>query len=340
MEEDESQDWSAPEPAEFKTKQLSLFTDFLVNSEKEREKLSNIINIWDSMPKYSVTTKTQNKLRQGGYLPKYERTFNYLGDPYTIEISPARIGKGDQEKEYYPSVMEEFVEDALRKLACEPEQLYFSQKRGRVGVKFSLYQLRKELKDRGHAYTCAEIKTSLDILSQTKIKVESGGKMIVTSPITNLVGVSEKESQKDKKARWYVEFSMFLSLGLMEKTYRQYNYELMMGLRGQLTRWIYKRLVSRYTQASILTPYDCSLKMIERDSGLLNALTTPDKKRLLQRSLEELVEKNVLMEFQSDKPERGPKNKIINIGYHLRPTIEFVDEIKRANKRFAIKDTE
>ncbi|MBM9521237.1 hypothetical protein JWG39_15560 [Desulforhopalus vacuolatus] len=340
MEEGKAQDWSAPEPAEFKTKQLSLFTDFLVNSEKEREKLSNIMNFWDSMPKYSVTKQRQNKIRQGRYLPKYERTFNYKGDPYTIEVSPARTGSGEEEKEYYPSVMEEFVENALRKLACEPEQIYFSQKRGRVGVTFSLHQLRKELKERGHYYRCAEIKQSLEILSQTKIKVEYGGKMILTSPITNLVGVSEEESKKDKKARWYVEFSLFLSLGLMEKTYRQYNYELMMGLRGQLTRWIYKRLASRYTQASIFAPYSCSLKMIKQESGLLNTATTTQDMRFLVRSLEELVEKNVLMDFQVDDPERGPRNKILNIGIHLRPSMDFIDETKRANKRFQIKNKE
>ena len=54
----------------FANQQLSLFQDFLVNTDDERDALSNAIDLWDSIPRYTVPRKKQDELRlAGGFLP-------------------------------------------------------------------------------------------------------------------------------------------------------------------------------------------------------------------------------------------------------------------------------
>ena len=63
-----------PVPMAFKAMQTDLFQNFLVNNEAEKEPLSNTIELWDRLPKYSVSQVEQNKMRtKEGLLPLQRR---------------------------------------------------------------------------------------------------------------------------------------------------------------------------------------------------------------------------------------------------------------------------
>jgi hypothetical protein len=104
-----------PIPTESDNPQLNLFRDFLYNKEEEREKLSNAIDLWDSVPRYSVSKQAMNRARDtGGDLENYTITFQYCGNAFTCTVYPARITDFDGKKRsFYPSANEELVEDAL-----------------------------------------------------------------------------------------------------------------------------------------------------------------------------------------------------------------------------------
>src|SRR3954454_24022265 len=130
-----------PTTPEFENHQLNLFQTFLCNRAEERERLSNAIDLWDSIPRYSVSRQLMTKERiQGRFLEKDTATFQYRGRTYTRTIYPARVTDLDgEERDVYPSATEELVEDALRKLAIEQNAGYFDRPNYRSGVVFSLY---------------------------------------------------------------------------------------------------------------------------------------------------------------------------------------------------------
>ena len=263
-------------PTEFENAQLSLFQNVLCNTDAERERFSNAIDLWDSVPRYSVSRQAMNKVREKDrFLENHTAIFQYRDETYSLTISPARVTDIDgTQRDYYPSATEELVEDALRKLAIEYQKGFFDRPSYRSGVVFSLYALREELKIQGHARSYQEIVLALNILSKSIIEIKTkGGKgeLLAISPyLPSLVAVSKTKLKDDPKARWAVQFHPFVTDSIDKLTYRQFNYQVMMGHNTQLARWLHKYLVLKYTFADLAKPFRMHYATIKRDSGLLN----------------------------------------------------------------------
>jgi hypothetical protein len=329
----------------YQSPQLSLFQNFLANTPSERDRLSNTIALWDSIPRYSVSRNLQNRLRtKHGTLEILKLPFRHNKQDYQATITPARIEmKEGPDKgktiDFYPSASEELIEDALRKMAADQEQQqgFFDKKGYRSGVSFSLYQLREELAKRGHARSYREIQLSLEILNKTNIELSSqlGREESVASSnyFPSLVAVRRKDIEADPTARWLVQFHPLVTRSIDEVTYRQFNYHQLMSHRNQLTRWLHKQLVMKFTFASIGKTFKMMYETIRRDSALLSGYKEMRQAVVaVVESFEELKACGVLMEVErNDK--RGPRNKLEDVEFILTPTADFVREVKAANKR-------
>jgi hypothetical protein len=110
--------------------------------------------------------------RDEQFLSSLKHDFRHKGKHYLVKISPARIEERDgAEREYYPAWREELVEEALKKLACDHlNGVYLN---GVAGVQFTLYELRKELKSRGHDIHVHDLIESLLICRRTNITITS-----------------------------------------------------------------------------------------------------------------------------------------------------------------------
>ena len=324
-----------PAKQAFQVKQLSLFQDFLCNSQDERSSLSNTIELWDAVPKYYISKRAQEDLRKDGFLPTIEKKFVFRKTEMTVTLRPARLTIDGKDKEFYPSAREELVEDVLRKIACNAGSGYLDGERS--GVSFTLHQVRKELSEQGRTFSYYEVVESLKILRRSSLSISSadGKSFYETSPLTALAAVSREELNANPESRWYVDFSALVTEGIKQIKYRQYNYGLMMSLKGQLTRYLHKRLSHNFTQASLLSPYTMTLSSVARDSGLLDCKKMNDNKRKFEGSLGELIKENVLMRYETEET-RGPRNAIVDIKYDLFPDHDFVSETKRSNKRLSI----
>lgn len=325
-----------PRAEAFTGTQLSLFQAFLCNSEDERDRLSNTIELWDSLPKYATSQQMMNQARtKEGLLARLEKAFIYHKHEYTIKISPAIIDaeEGGQ-KAFYPSANEELVEDALRKIAVEQYKGFFDKPQFQSGVVFSLRMLRKELQKRGHARSQQEIIRSLDILAGSHIEIFlPGGKGFAkTNFLPSLAAVSRSRWQDDPEAKWVAHFHPLVTQSIDTLSYRQYNYHLMMSHSSQLSRWLHKILSHTYVNASYAVSYNTSLSAIRRDSGLLDCKRTNDDTRKLEKALDELVEHKVLYQY-STQEKRGARNTILDVEYALTPHRDFVGQVKAANKR-------
>jgi hypothetical protein len=344
-----------PDEADLNNKQLGLFQTFLCNTEDERKKLSNTIELWDSVPRFSVTRRQQNSLRdpKTDTLPIYPLTFNYRGTMFRAEIRPAKLNAlNEQGKpllnengspksvDYYPSNREELVEDALRKLASQQRYGFILQPPNEAsGVTFSLNELMMELKARGHTFSYQEIVQSLYILHFSFIDIfaeGNGEEGRMSSPyLPLLTSVGKKQLNVDSDAKWIVHFHPFITLGIAALAYRQFNYELMMSLSTQLARWLHKYLCMKFTQAGLMAPpFAIYYKTIKRDSGLLKQKQERNNYGDIEDALNELKARNVLGSWKK-KETLGPRGKILDAIYYLTPSLAFIGEAKAANKRQA-----
>ena len=97
---------------------------------------------------------------------------------------------------------------------------------------------------------------------------------------------------------------------------------------------LHKRLAHNYTQAGLLHPYTIRLSTILRDSGTSIAARGHENSRRVDEVLTELQERHILLSVTAETV-RGPRGRLHDITYTLLPTLEFIAEAKKANRRAA-----
>ncbi|NJL51213.1 MAG: hypothetical protein HC930_01525 [Hydrococcus sp. SU_1_0] len=160
--------------------QLELFQYLL----PDEERYSNTVELYDAIPRFFASTKQMAQMREGGkFLETLRREFRFRDAIYQLEIRPARITrKNGEDIEYYPSEREQFVEEALWKIAHDKMRGCYLNKL--VSVEFTLYELRQELAKRGHGIHLNALIDALSILNSCGITLSNqSGKAVFKSSI-------------------------------------------------------------------------------------------------------------------------------------------------------------
>lgn len=330
-----------PNKDAFANAQLDLFQSFYANTDKQRTDASNSIELWDSVPRYSISQLAMNKMRDDkGRLDLLEISFNYYKESLKATIQPALI---QEEKNgvkstvsYYPSANEELIEEALRKIASE-QQMGFHEPMKRSGVVFTLYQLREELKKRGHARTYFDIVKSLNILSKSIIELKGEKKQNAYTKsntyLSNVTSVTRTDLAEDPNAKWHVQFHPLVTDSIDKLTYRQFNYQQLMSHSTQLARWLHKYLVTKNTMAAITKTFEMRYSTIKRDSAMLNNYSRERQAiEACDFSMEELKTQKIALVIKR-KVITGERGKILDVVYNISPTSEFAAEVRLANAR-------
>jgi len=322
----------------FQSPQIDTFQTFLCNTDEERDHLSNTIELWDSLPKYSISRQEMTKRRTAdGFLRLLTINFRFRGQSLSIVIQPAKILDEDGvERDYYPSASEELVEDALRKVASVRPHGYFEEKTFQSGVTFTIYLLREELAKRGHTRSHAEIVKSLNILAGSMIEIRTDGDgagegFTRTNYLPGLAATSRKKLKDDPNSKWFAQFHPLVTHSIHSSSFRQYDYHVMMMHNTQLARWLRKYLSAKFNFASIMTTFEILWSTVHRDSNLINYSRLRDGIAALDEAFEELKKYASISQYEK-KVITGPHNKIIDVRYILYPSIAFVHEMKAANK--------
>ena len=303
-----------------KPMQLTLF-----ELEPDEDSYSHSIELYDFMPKY-FWGKT--KRLNGKYLDNLKRNFECRGVKYDLTLMPARIENKDGFKEFYPSKREELVEDALRKLMTERQTLLMD---GEAGIVFTLYQLQKELKEKGHSLSYDQLKESLEILTKVDIEVESKetNVKLIFSPIETL-GLKGD----DGEAQTFVRFSPMVTNGIQTGLYRLINYDKVMSYSSIIARQLHKRMSHHFIQASLTETYEILLTTVVRDFGLKLQKRVQQNLVEIEKAIEEMKEKNVIIRCEVDKIyETKPRTKLVDVKFKFQPHFDFVADVKRANAK-------
>ena len=313
-----------------KSVQFDLFGQFITN---DQSKVSNTVEIWESIPKYFFTKEQVKKLRaETGHADPYKWEFERDGQPCTVKIQPALIEQKDGSyKAFFPSVSEEIIEEALKKILTVQRYGMHDTKELETWIRFTLRMLQKELKARGRTRSINEIKHSIEVMSSCVITLYQGKKEVWKGSILqDLVTVGREEYIEDTESHHIARLPLFVSQSINRLDYRQFNYDRLLTCNEQLSRWIYKRLINRFKQASYMNDYHFLYSDL-KNSGLLQQATESKNRTKVLSALDELKEKGVLLRYEKD--ERNQGRKVIEVKYTVFATADFVSEQKAANKR-------
>jgi hypothetical protein len=311
--------------------QMTLF-QFIDLTPQEQQRYSNTIELYDFMPKYHW-----GKLERigGKFLDALEREFECRGIKYKIKVTPARIADKDNiDREYFPSKREELVEDALRRLATTQQGVFLDDM---AGVTFTLYQLQQELKKNGHDYNKTQLKDALYICAKTSIEVRTeDGKAVLISNMFETLGLQTREDWEGTgaKTKAFVRFNSLVTASIKNGTYRQLNYKQSMSYKNVIARQLHKRMSHHYTQASIIHPYSIMLSTIIRDFGLTEYQWLSHNLRDVQKALEEMQEKNIILSYKIEKEiDSAQRDKLTDAKIIITPNPHFAGEAIEANAR-------
>lgn len=310
--------------------QLDLFSDFVKNDEDE---VSNTVETWEGIPKYFLTPRQQGKLRtEYGHADPYKWDYSYRGDDYSVLIQPALIKQEDESyKAFFPWVTEELVEESLKRIFTRQQLGSHDPNKAESWVKFSLRMVQRDLKENGKARSLSEIKHAIQVMSRSILVLYKDGREVWEGSILqDLVTVEREDYFGDPDSLHAAKFPILISRCVNRLAYRQFNYKRLMSCKEQLSRWIYRRLISRFKQASLLETYNFMFSDL-KGSGLLQQATEDRNRQKVVSALKELVGNRVILKYQVQEQLQG--RKIIDVKYTLFSSIEFIAEQKAANKR-------
>jgi len=320
-----------PPKDHIKSLQLDLFSQFVTN---DKSQVSNTIELWERIPKYFFTAKQVEKLRTDkGLAEPYKWKYIENGNEYTVSIQPALIEQKDGSyKAFFPGVTEELMEEALKKILADQQYAIHDPEKTESWVKFTLGMIQKELKSKGRTRSIDEIKHGINVMSSCLLTFSKEKKELWRGAILqDLVTVGRNEYLASTDTHHIARLPLFISHGINHLDYRQFNYERLMSCDEQLTRWLYKRLINRFTQASQTTEYSCMYSDIKQASGLLQQQKEGNNRAKILSSFNELKEKGVILNYVIDERKKG--RAIVEIKYTIKASPEFIKEQMASNKR-------
>ena len=325
-----------PPSQPIKSIQHDLFSDFLANDISE---VSNTVDLWERIPKYFLSPQEQKSLRTPEGLAKPHtqeyilRGQNGKPAPYKVRIQPALIEQAEGEFiAFFPTKAEEVIEEVLKKIFTEQNLGIHDAKNRESWVRFSYSMINKELRKNKCSRTHKQIKHSLEVMSKCILTVYEGGEEIYSNPIiNNYLKVDRKQYLDDTNAMHVAQLSVFISHAVNTLQYRQFNLKRLTACKEQLSGWILKRLIARFTYASLTTTHDLYYSSIKAASLLLRAKHEGKNRLKVLAALDELKANGTIYSYEIEEKREG--RKIVDIKYTITPTHEFSSEQKAANKR-------
>lgn len=320
-------------------KQYQLFTQFVANA---NDAVSNTVELWESIPKYFFTAAQMDELRHddSGLAGSFRWQYRYQNLPCEVVIQPALIRQEDgSEKAFFPSVTEELVEEALKKILTIQSNGAHDSTKQETWIRFSLRMLKRELDSRHRGRSVVEIKHAIAVMSGCVITMLVEGKELWRGSILQdltTVGRAEYESE-DGDSYHFARLPLFISQSITRLDYRQFNFAQLMDCDTPLARYIYKRLVNRFAYASHTQTHHFKFSSL-KDSGFLQRSRERDNRVKVEEALNELQRRGVLVGFEAKPTMSG--RRVIDVTYTLFPGDSFIRDQKAANKAQSVREAQ
>lgn len=304
-------------------KQMELFASATT------DRTTNAIHLYDAAPKYTYDQKEFDVSASAFE----QKTMVLGGAKYEVEIQAARIKRPDgSEVLIKPGALEECIEDSLRKLATSGNGVFIN---GEAGVRFSLYELKMDLDAHSHTYSYAQLREGLYVMRRAGLKITDpkSGESWEEGFLGRLAAGGKKTSENGPiYEQWFASFHKLVTKSILNYTYRQMDYPLLMSIPGQLAKYLYKRMCMVYTQAALDEPYQPTLNQILSESGRGFGKELKNDIKAVTRAFDQLKAVGVILSAQETKRVKSGK-KVNNIHYDLFPSKKFVRQTIEANRK-------
>lgn len=322
--------------------QLGLFDDFVT---KTPEGYSNTIELFDAILRY-----TSRRVRP---TPEPDvRTVTFRQKQVHVTITPANIKRSKGPAVIImPGEREDLVEKTLRKLAAESVEAWGMREdqSGKMlfSLKFTLYQIRKLLRETGHDFKLVEIDEALRVLQGANIEFDGVLDDFVTGQVSGIITsykyVRKAKDTTGRASYGEVTFHPLVSASIIQRTFRRIDYGKLMRLKVDLARWLYQRISHLYIQASSEDVwsnergYHISLKTILAESGMDARIRMRDNQKVVRKALKELEKSGLVRKWDEDIRRKkdptapGPAAPYDAV-YTVSLSAKFVEDIIEANK--------
>lgn len=342
----------------------------LVLFELEDRSQSHLIALYDLVPRFVFVTRDNARSEipavaaRDQFVKSINREFSFDGRTYYLTMQPARIyrtrtgkfvasatpeqARDLVEVEVFPSEREQIVEQVVRRLAMDRSRLTLvGEKRDKVQMRFSLYEIRRELRAVNHTWDYTEIREALTILARSRIIIskssdgEGGRKrsanLLDSTAFPQMAVRSRPDMAGDDEGEeeTYLEFNALVSAAIRDLEFKPVSYEWLMRLKSPVSRWLYNRLSAQFSvPAETILDGDggkavtFSADDIVKNSGMNEWSRRRDTLRAVTVAVDQLVEEGILENVEKLYDKTG--KRIDGIDYVMMPSQRFLDQVRKA----------
>ncbi|ONF42552.1 hypothetical protein BTO32_15200 [Marinobacter lutaoensis] len=310
---------------------LQYSLDLLTDRDRSHNGISGVL-VYDLAPKWVNYRRVKEVTAEA----QFTRKFRVLGHPFSVTVKAARIKRPSGEDVLmFPGDREQVVEDTLRWMSTHGHGQLFAS---RLGSRFSIYSLRKLLKEANHSMSHADISEALDVLH--------GSHLIITDEVTGQqwselflpqYGRNGEETASDGRTyyrEWFVTFHTLVNQAMLAADTRLVSWHTLMALTNNLAKYVYRRMSLVYSQASSIDPYTISLSEIMSGYGkpLVEGKPISNHMRDMKRALEVLGRDDVIDLERLEIRKKKEGNRDVDAIFTFFPGAKFIDQAITANQ--------
>lgn len=271
-----------------------------------------------------------------------EREFEFRGRALKLTLKPAFLkrkikaeeGEGEEWVNVFPSEREQVVEAVIRRLATDRGRLSVDD-RNRVLMRFSIYEVQKELERVNRTLSGREIKEALTILSQSVVEIRAKGKggrvEFASTAFPTLVFRSQGDDATEAglgNSETYLQFNVMVGEAIRALKFRLMSYGWMMRFRNPVSRWLFNVLTLEYESKGSDEVTVMHARAIVRDSGMNEWSRPRDTFRAVRDAVMALKAEGILESVEIEKVMSG--RKLDNEIYTMIPSAKFLHEVEAA----------
>jgi len=221
-------------------------------------------------------------------------------------LKPTVVVASDKtEVERYLGEREQIVEEVIRRLASNRGRLTLHGE-NKVRFPFTIYEVQSELARVRHTYSKDEIREAITLLNEVRMKIEAldDRKALLSAAAFPVMAMRRRGDDSET----FVEFNPLVADAIRMLSFQQVSYELLMGIRDPVARWLLKRLHSQIAgtgePVQQMTAFD-----IRRDSGMPEWKKSRDMLRRVSQAVDVLRREGILKVVETEERMVGKRKE-------------------------------
>jgi hypothetical protein len=309
---------------------------------------------YDLIPRY-LHDRAQKKVLLSEHANRPPRVIQ-MSESERYEIRPAILScpvKGvtnddgtPKEEQYaiYPGTRESLIEECLILFAQNGE---FSIEKGEpgyrfdknsngIGVCFTLYQLRIELKRKGKEYRLDELREGIEVLALAKYRyLDDQDTNRIRGYIVSELDSIPNPDPNDKIRSDRIMYALFdprASRRILGGHYRSYDAQCALSMKSPIARYLYKQFTHNWQQANKKRQTG-SYRIVEQNESILASgcplLSNPTKRKdNIITALNELSQAGIIEKLNEERDIVPVKSgrKVVDVHFMVHPTNMFIKQ--------------